>query len=657
MSKLNFMMLIHNHQPVGNFDNVFEDAYQKSYFPFLEILKKHPLIRMSFHFSGSLLEWLDINHPEIFDLLIPMVESNQIEIISGGFYEPILSVLPQKDAVEQIDKMSEYIQSKFNKTPQGLWLAERVWESDLTELLKTTNINYTFLDEEHFIKAGALKENINGYYRSKSLDIFPINYELRYAIPFKPIDEIEFILKKLLKQEKEIGVTFADDGEKFGNWPGMHDWVFRKGWLNKFFKFLEKNRDWIEMPLFSEYIKNNKPTEKINIPAGSYNEMSEWIPDGIWKNFFNKYPESNNMYNKMLRVSKKVNSLPESTKKDKALNFLYKAQCNCAYWHGVFGGLYLNHLRFAVYSNLIQAEKNVDELVLMSTAKQSINKIASSLAAPRNDEAKVIASTAKQSLELNTNKINLYISPQDGGSIFELDYKPTNFNFSDVLTRRFEKYHEQSNSLIYDKYTRASLIDHVITPETKINDFINMEYKEVGDFYNNEYSCEEEKNDIILQKTGSIEANNEKLPFKITKTIKIQDNSITFDYCLENKSKKDIDIVFGIDFVFTLLAGNASDRHYYIPGIKKIDTKMQSKGELKEVSEIQAIDDWMRHKLVFNFSDKCRLWRFPIQTVSNSESGIETTYQGSVLFPNWNIKLKQNEQWKTTITQEIISWE
>ena len=29
----------HNHQPVGNFDNVFESAYQDSYLPFLDVFE------------------------------------------------------------------------------------------------------------------------------------------------------------------------------------------------------------------------------------------------------------------------------------------------------------------------------------------------------------------------------------------------------------------------------------------------------------------------------------------------------------------------------------------------------------------------------------------------------------------------------------------
>ncbi len=39
---LNLIMVLHCHQPVGNFDGVFEEAYNKSYLPFVQALEKHP---------------------------------------------------------------------------------------------------------------------------------------------------------------------------------------------------------------------------------------------------------------------------------------------------------------------------------------------------------------------------------------------------------------------------------------------------------------------------------------------------------------------------------------------------------------------------------------------------------------------------------------
>ncbi len=42
---LRLVLVFHNHQPVGNFDGVFEQAYQDSYLPFLDVFEQYPSCR------------------------------------------------------------------------------------------------------------------------------------------------------------------------------------------------------------------------------------------------------------------------------------------------------------------------------------------------------------------------------------------------------------------------------------------------------------------------------------------------------------------------------------------------------------------------------------------------------------------------------------
>src|SRR5207245_1858782 len=134
MKSVTFCFATHNHQPIGNFDNIIEEAYQHSYKPFFELAEKYP-IRFATHFSGILLNWIEANHPEHIARLRRMVSLGQLEIISGGFYEPILSVIPPEDQQAQIAMLSEKIRSLFEYESQGMWLAERVWEQQLAAVL------------------------------------------------------------------------------------------------------------------------------------------------------------------------------------------------------------------------------------------------------------------------------------------------------------------------------------------------------------------------------------------------------------------------------------------------------------------------------------------------------------------------------------------
>src|SRR5208282_5063423 len=131
MSKLHLILAFHNHQPVGNFDHVIENCYRKSYLPFLEALLDHPDLKVVLHYSGFLLSWIAKRHPEAIEMIKTLVASGRTEILSGGFYEPILSVLPEKDRVLQIRELSKFTKKTLGYSPKGLWLAERVWEPQM----------------------------------------------------------------------------------------------------------------------------------------------------------------------------------------------------------------------------------------------------------------------------------------------------------------------------------------------------------------------------------------------------------------------------------------------------------------------------------------------------------------------------------------------
>ena len=134
--KFHLSLLIHAHQPVGNFADVFERCYQRAYLPFVQHLEKHQRIRAALHYSGPLLSWIGKNHPEYFELLRSLVKRKQVEMVGGGFYEPILAVIPPEDQHEQIERLAAYIEQHFGERPSGAWLAERVWEPQLPSVLR-----------------------------------------------------------------------------------------------------------------------------------------------------------------------------------------------------------------------------------------------------------------------------------------------------------------------------------------------------------------------------------------------------------------------------------------------------------------------------------------------------------------------------------------
>jgi alpha-amylase len=702
VKKINLVLGIHNHQPSGNFDFVFEHAYNSAYKPFIEILARHPKIKLAQHYTGILFEWILKNHPEFIQQLKSLVDSGQVELITGGFYEPILAVIPDQDKLDQIKKLSDFIIEQFGKVPVGMWLAERVWEQHIVKFISQAGVKYVIIDDTHFRYAGLTGEQLLGYYITEeqgfTVNIFPISKMLRYTIPFQPVEKTIDYLREIATEEGDRVIVYADDGEKFGVWPNTYKHVYDDGWLEEFFCALEENSDWINILHFSEVLDKIKPVGRIYLPNASYAEMMHWaLPadayldyekleehlkeegmyeqysrffrGGFWRNFLVKYPEANNLHKKMLRVSERARKLQAKGKDVKsALEKIWRAQCNDPYWHGIFGGLYLTNLRSTAYRNLISAENELDKLERKKIIKYEFTDF---------------DKDGKEELIVETPNFNVYINPNYGGQIFELDFKPAEFNITDVMTRKKEGYHEKilqlskemnnpnnqgvasihdmltakeeglEKFLHYDWYKRGSLVDHFLGAGTTIENFYQCKYPEQGDFVNQPYRADVELKrgmlEITLTRDGSVWIENEQRNLRLQKKIIIDKNSteVLIRYKLENLDEDDLDLWFGVEFVCNFLAPNSDDRYFYFVGYEVEDSKLASIGEVQDVTSFGVVDKWLGVDMNFYLDKFANVWRFPIETVSLSEAGFERVYQGSVILLHWNIKL--SKEWGVEI--------
>jgi alpha-amylase/alpha-mannosidase (GH57 family) len=334
-----FILALHNHQPVGNLPEVYSAAFKDAYAPFIEVLYRYPDIKAVLHYSGILLEWIAKNEPSFLDILRDMVQRGQVEIMGGSYYEPILPIIPDSDKRGQILKLSRYLHRKLGAEVQGMWLAERIWEPHLARPLCQAGIRYVVVDDAHFQELGLKSEELRGYYLTEEggcpLKIFSISEKLRYLIPFEKTEETLAFLGHLGERGAGSLAVLADDGEKFGSWPGTHEHVYEKGWLEEFFRLLQENKDWLRTTTFSEYMEKYPPRGRIYLPAASYREMKQWA-GGFWRNFLVRYPESNRMHKKMLAVRKRLPEVKQRRVRQKVREYIWAAQCNCAYWHGGF---------------------------------------------------------------------------------------------------------------------------------------------------------------------------------------------------------------------------------------------------------------------------------------------------------------------------------
>ncbi len=681
-----FVLCIHNHQPVGNFPHVLEECYEKAYWPFLKTISKYPSIKLTLHNTGFLLDWLIENRPEYIRLLKSMVKSGQVELMGGGYYEPILSVIPEVDRLNQIKMMSERIAGLFGTKPRGIWLAERVWEPTLPTTLKKAQIEYLLLDDYHFVKSGLERDELGGYYitedQGSTIKIFPGSEMLRYLIPFRPVDHLEEHLRGL-PGFLRLGnaAIYGDDGEKFGSWPGTHKWVYDEGWLEAFFEMVEKNLSWLRPVTMGEFADGEEHLGRVYLPTTSYMEMGEWalparasktytelveeiklwndgsrlrrfLQGGNWRNFFSKYPEANWMHKRMLLVSRALNERMERTVMveniSKAEKCLFMAQSNDAYWHGIFGGLYLPHLRRSVYENLIKAENLMDSgaFVNVPSDEPAVSIIKGDFDADDDEE-----------IAIRTRLLNLFLSPRRGGSIVEWDFRPAAVNFSNTVSRWYEGYHNRLEAtgsrqavgetksihemvkvkekglekyLKYDNIQRTSLREHFLGEEETLKTFFANKHKELGDFHTGRYEEKIKSDQVRLSRDGKVNGKD----VSLKKSIIIEtDNSFRVDYSIKGlEGVPEVDR-FAVEFNI-MLPGCDGPLCYYelVPNsVETADTGLCTSVEASEIKEISLVDKFFGVRLTIGADRPATLWSFPVYTVSLSEGGFEKIYQGSCL--------------------------
>lgn len=640
MNKVKFLFAVHNHQPLGNFTHVFEQAFSQAYWPFLQLASQYPGFKFALHFTGFLWEFMLDKHPEGLELVRQLVKSGQVELLGGGFYEPVLTQIPEKDRQAQIRLMNDFLQEQFGVRPAGLWLAERVWEPQLASFLHRAGFSYTLLDEEHFHYAGL--ENIYGYYLTEdeglSLGIFPIDKKLRYLIPFRSLEEIDSYFRKIDNQGGKVAII-GDDGEKFGLWPGTNKWVYEQGWLKTFLEYLESNQ--VEMLSFSAFMNQTPALGRGYLPPASYEEMMEWVlpparqaefirlktslPEdsrlflrgGQFRDFDLKYPESHQLRCRALQVAAEI----DKNQAEEASQDLYRAQCNDAYWHGVFGGLYLPHLRRAVSSQLISAEL---KLPFESGWEKSDFDL-----------------DGQDEYELRTPAFFVWVKPAAGGSVIEIDDRFEGVNLTDVLTRRQEFYHLYSTSggqageaksihevnrvlpaeaqrwLIFDSYQRHSFLDRIFPVDINREEYEKTYHQEAENFIGRQYQARLEEDSLVLEREDEVNLKGSQARIKIKKIIRPGRNSILFAWEIENRGEADLSFSFSSEWNLALF----EDQYQIKPN------RLEIPGWQLNLAAVASAE----------------IWDFPVKTVSQSEKEFEIITQGISFHFLWRLKLASRQ--------------
>ncbi len=611
----------------------------------------------------------------------------------------MLASLREDDRVGQLTKMADEIESLVGRRPAGAWLAERVWEPDVPKALAMAGYDFTVVDDAHF-RAAAIPQELHwGPYSTDDQGYRVIVYGseqgLRYRIPFRPVEEVIDYLREHATEDGSLVGMMGDDGEKFGTWPGTWDLCYgEQQWVERFFAALEGNASWLSTLKPTEALAVHPPIGRVYLPTGSYAEMGEWslpvaarrefthllhdaaergapearwMRGGFWRSFQINYREINDLHKQMLRASRKVEELGEGVHGGRVeiiRDHLYQGQSNDCYWHGLFGGIYLSHMRLATLEHLIAAEDAADRAagvagVSIETADLDVDGF---------DELLVTAPGQV-----------VTIKPNEGGGIGSWDARAVRHAMGSVMRRREEAYHDTlreadsgemeqqeagdgavsihdlvkvnepgiSKRLWYDAYERRSGLVHVMPTGTSADAFEQAAFEELGDFVSSEFTVAHAADDrVIVERDGNVRYDDGSSgPLRVRKEhVFGADRRVpTLDtrVVVTNTGTRPLEALVGLEWNLNLLGGGGNPSAWY-----KVDGEtggFDQKRIADSTDHVGMGNDYIGVELEARPTPAAAAWWWSVDTMSLSESGFEANHQGGSLTFVWPISLAPRE--------------
>jgi len=508
-AKITMVLGSHAHVPYGSETSEFEKVYTGLVKPFISGLCKFPHIQAALHYSGVLLYWIERSHPEMIMSIAELVNRKQVEILGGGFYEPMLPIIPLQDKIGQIELLTTYLRKQFGKRPQGCWIPGFAWEQGLVSPLAACGMGFTFLSERQFALEGGgriaampcICED-----QGKVITVFPVLQSLEAAFAGKSVSSLlPSLLENYHKRQTEetefiISIFPQKINVEQGKSP-VHAWC-------RFFEDLSRCENYAETVVPGKLVKGLKSLRKRCFPDSS--DSADRISS---RRFIIMHPEAGGIYAKMVFTNVLINQLRgDKSRKLSAHEELWKAQGSALFCKPGQKGLHNHLLRNAAYSALLGAER---------VTREKTKFVPSLVPYDFNMDG-------AQEWLFQDIRINCYVQ-STGGGIFELDYLPKAWNYLDTCGGR------------------SAFADRLLPPDFKTEDLVCDTVDGARQCRNERYECSEldkVRRKLCLTLHGSLKP---KTPFgaiAIDKVYVLKKDAVHTGYILTNGGAEKADFQF-----------------------------------------------------------------------------------------------------------------
>jgi alpha-amylase len=212
--------------------------------------------------------------------------------------------------------------------------------------------------------------------------------------------------------------------------------------------------------------------------------------------------------------------------------------------------------------------------------------------------------------------------------------------------------------LHYDSTRRTVLRERFFSEATTWQDLATMRYTELSDFPAGmfEHRVEGVGVDALvvdLWRDGSVRVSGRDASLRLRKVITVATDApeLRVNYTLHNTSKRHIRSRFGIESNWGLLGGGGNPAAWYVfdGHCSGEHAALDASGAIESVQSVALINSGVGVKVSLYPGTPAALWYFPIETISNSESGFERSYQCSCTVLHWPIDIAPGDRWSVTL--------
>jgi len=652
MGRLSVIIGTHSHLPLGRPEAETEDVYQRALRPFLSTVYAYPEVPVVLHYSGLLLEWLEERHPELVMLIAEMVGRRQAEILGGGYYDPMLPMIPANDRLGQLEKMTTHLRVRFGVRPRGCWLAEQVWDPSLASTLRTGGMEYTFLDETQLGLAGAggheLVRACIAEDQGKHVAVIPVQTRLlARAAAMRPAQLVAELAAIAETCGPSTVVALVGDGCRAGA-PFASN-----GWLEELLGLFRQQAGWLEPVTPSSHLRSFPPSSRLYVPNCSSELVAEWALDpdrrrawraardaaergdgdqptgGYVRRFFVRYPESGLMYAKMMHTHVLVNQLRgDRYRKRAAQNELWKGQSHHAYWFGGSGGLHANRQRKAVYRSLIEAEKIIR---------------ATEIFAPSIIGVDFDADNGTEYL-YQGSELNAYLHAR-GGALFELDFLPAAWNYLDTLVSR------ENGRGDADLLPRHAFIDHFLDGTVELARFA-ADATGSAVFGRTVWQTVELNRtmpEVLLRASGPVGTADGPAEVCIDKRFVFRPRSIDVYYRVA-AGEAGLRTRLGVEINVSLASRSPGDGRLFLIGEDSSSEIGTGPREISSATGLLVRDVPNGVSITLSSAAPFRCWSVPVETALQPPAVGEPEYQCQCLVPLWDLELGPKGAWENHLS-------